>query len=690
LLGPTKLAVKPGNPNTIFLGAYSYGVFRSTNGGTTWTAPGNDLINYTFNAIDFDPGNAEVMHAGVYRFGSPIVGGIYRSTNGGATWAPYPIGLADTSLLPQRLVIDPANPLRKFVVAMTSDPFSRVGSLHRSIDGGASWGQVLSREFPLDLLFSPVDPNKVFLASSGGVLISNDGGASFTASSQFALIANRSPSSIALDPEVPTTLYAATFGPADATVLPQRSSWVMRSVDSGQSWEVLRGETDSPTWFVNRLVLDPSNPNTLYVNTGFRGVATLEIAPDLAVTINGHTGTKPIGGASSFDLRAQNLGPYAATLVRIAATLPAELTGVTAAADRGSCTVASSAVTCMAPTLRFGEVVNVHVTYTAPAAMTLPVSATISAHERDPIPSNNLASASVVATEVVDLSASITPSVDTVNKGDSLTYTLQVRNNGPSNASAATVTFTPGSGLALTTAPNGCSMNNGAMICNVGELGVGAIRSFAIDTVTQSSGAVSALASVVPAPTAVDPNAANDSVSASIQVRPEGDLSVTIVDSVDPVIAGSNFDYRLAIRNAGPEAMPNVVVTLNRVGGVAGTVSTTQGACTSITTGVRCDLGLLVSGISASIIMTVSSGAPGTVSLQANVMSDGNDRVVGNNSAQESTIVNTAPPSKQSGGGKLDWQLFLALAFGLALRACFMAQRALPLPEQSRVKRGSR
>jgi hypothetical protein len=174
LLGPTKLAVKPGNPNTIFLGAYSYGVFRSTNGGTTWTAPGNDLINYTFNAIDFDPGNAEVMHAGVYRFGSPIVGGIYRSTNGGATWAPYPIGLADTSLLPQRLVIDPANPLRKFVVAMTSDPFSRVGSLHRSIDGGASWGQVLSREFPLDLLFSPVDPNKVFLASSGGVLISND------------------------------------------------------------------------------------------------------------------------------------------------------------------------------------------------------------------------------------------------------------------------------------------------------------------------------------------------------------------------------------------------------------------------------------------------------------------------------------------------------------------------------------
>jgi uncharacterized repeat protein (TIGR01451 family) len=384
------------------------------------------------------------------------------------------------------------------------------------------------------------------------------------------------------------------------------------------------------------------------------GIASFEVAPDLAIAITGHSGAKLIGGTSSFDLRAENFGPFAATNVQFGATLPSGLAGVTATTDRGSCAVASGALTCTVAVLRPNEVANVHVVYTVPAKMLLPITATISGHERDPDTSTNSSQATAFAGEFVDLIANVTASAATADVGGSLIYTVQVTNSGPADSTGATMTFTPSSGLSLGATPIGCVTSGNNIVCDVGALAAGVSRSYAITTTVRNTGTVAAGVSVVPSSIATDQNATNNTSTVTTSIRPEVDIVVGITDTLDPVTTAGNFDYRVTVRNSGPDSAPNVVALLNRVGGVAGVISTTQGTCLTVIAGVQCNLGGLAPSATATITMSVSSVTPTLISLQASATSDGNDRNAGNNTAQESTTVNAPPtvvPANDSSGG---------------------------------------
>lgn len=507
--GQARLALKPGAPDTIYFGSFAYGVYRTTDGGRSWTEPNSDLNGFAMQAFAFDPNDANIMYVNVSRATGTPAAGIYRSTDGGVTWSPHSTNLAST-VSGTDMTVDPSDPARMFLSSYKDFNVVNSGGLHRSVDSGRTWNQWLAGESVYTVAVTPSNSRRVYAAASNGLQVSDDGGDTFSPNVAFANIVGASANAVVVDPVVPTTLYAATIDDAFGV---NTSTWIMRSVDAGVTWEALRRPTDPGAWYVRQLLLDPNNPSLIYANTGARGIATLEIAPDLRLGISGHEGNRPQGGESTFNLRAVNHGPYAATAVKLSTQLPTGLSNVSFTADRGNC----AASTCTVPVLGVGEGVNVVVRYTTPAtALFLPIAASVTAHENDPIASDNTVQASAIAGEPGDLGVAITPSATSVAQGTNVTYSVAVTNRGATASNEGNVTFSLDSAFTLGALPGGCSTSGGAAACSLETIAPGASQLFTFTAVATNAGSAEATAKVALGPTLADINPADNTATSSV------------------------------------------------------------------------------------------------------------------------------------------------------------------------------
>jgi uncharacterized repeat protein (TIGR01451 family) len=223
--------------------------------------------------------------------------------------------------------------------------------------------------------------------------------------------------------------------------------------------------------------------------------------------------------ASTFDVNAQNNGALSATAVHITVQLPAGLTSVSATVPMGSCSVTGNTVQCDVPVIRPAQSSAVHVTYTPPGEMTLPVSATVSAHEKDATQANNSAQASASSGEVVDLRVTASASASSVTVGNAFTYTVQVSNAGPDASSSATLAFAPAAGVALgSTLPSGCSLSSGPATCTLATLAVNGSQSFAFSATGSTAGGIAATATVSAATTAVEADSSNNTSQTTVTI----------------------------------------------------------------------------------------------------------------------------------------------------------------------------
>src|SRR5437867_4925246 len=93
------LAIDPATPSSVYAGTNRGGVFKSTNGGTSWTAVNTGLpFNTIAQALAIDPVNTATLYVGT-------TAGVFKSTNGGASWT-----VSLTSGDVRALVIDPMTP----------------------------------------------------------------------------------------------------------------------------------------------------------------------------------------------------------------------------------------------------------------------------------------------------------------------------------------------------------------------------------------------------------------------------------------------------------------------------------------------------------------------------------------------------------------------------------------------------
>src|SRR5262245_8622671 len=135
----------PGRPEILYVGAASSGLYKSTNGGTTFESVFNDGGTLSIGAIAVQPDNPDVVYVGTgegfVRNSISFGDGIYKTTDGGRTWKN--LGLRQSERF-ARIVIHPSNP-QLVLAAVMGHAFGRSTErgIFRSADGGATWSRTL-------------------------------------------------------------------------------------------------------------------------------------------------------------------------------------------------------------------------------------------------------------------------------------------------------------------------------------------------------------------------------------------------------------------------------------------------------------------------------------------------------------------------------------------------------------------
>lgn len=119
------VAVHPQNPDTAYLGEMNGGVYQTLDGGKTWKPAGNGLLQKEIHALAIDPQNPETIYAGAE------FGGVWKSENGGDTWKNISAGIPPEASV-HSIVIDPALPGTIYAADLQT-------GVYRSIDGGNTW-----------------------------------------------------------------------------------------------------------------------------------------------------------------------------------------------------------------------------------------------------------------------------------------------------------------------------------------------------------------------------------------------------------------------------------------------------------------------------------------------------------------------------------------------------------------------
>jgi photosystem II stability/assembly factor-like uncharacterized protein len=248
------LAIDPSNPNILYAGT-NYGVFKSSNAGTSWTdantvfrSPNGWLY---VSALAIDPLNPNIVYA--------VGGGVFKSTDAGTSWIDItPRGLWGTFPVAS-LAINPLNPSILYVGGWGDWE----GLIFVSYDAGGYWFIIHTGSYGIieSLAIDPSNPNIVYAGYAGnnvgGVLKRTDAGGGWVNISGGFF--NGYVTAIAIDPSNPNVIYAVAGG-------------VFKSTDAGASWISIGSSDLTPpelSRYVYTLAIDPLNPNILYAGTNF-------------------------------------------------------------------------------------------------------------------------------------------------------------------------------------------------------------------------------------------------------------------------------------------------------------------------------------------------------------------------------------------------------------------------------------
>ena len=272
-------------PMEYWMGTTGGGVFKTTDGGMTWTPASDKAFGGTIGYIGVSESNPDIVYVGTGEYairGNVSHGeGVYRTVDGGKTWTF--LGLKATRQI-SRVRVHPTNPNVVWVAAQGAfwGPNKERG-IYKTTDGGTSWRQVLARNDSTgasDLVVDPTNPNVLYAAfwqsyrnaytlSSGGaggaIYRSTDGGEHWTELTHNPGLPQGTLGNIglAVSPANPRRLWAS---------IEADSGGIYRSDDAGARWTRVNDDRKlrQRAWYYSRIFADPKDSNTVYaLNVGF-------------------------------------------------------------------------------------------------------------------------------------------------------------------------------------------------------------------------------------------------------------------------------------------------------------------------------------------------------------------------------------------------------------------------------------
>lgn len=253
------ILIHPTDPNKMWLGSVAGGIWRTTNGGTSWAPVNNFLSNMAVSAMAMHPSNPSIMYAGTgegFYNGDGIRGaGILKSTNGGTTWTQLASTNGTMFQYVNRLAISPDG---NTILAATR------GGIFRSTDAGATFSLQISFD-ALDVKFHPTDSTKAVASGynqstfNTSVYYSANGGVTWTSATG-----------------IPSAYFSRAelaFAPSDGTIVyasvDTGGGKVYKSTNSGQTYALQT--SGSPAylgqqgWYDNVIWVSPTDPNLVVV-----------------------------------------------------------------------------------------------------------------------------------------------------------------------------------------------------------------------------------------------------------------------------------------------------------------------------------------------------------------------------------------------------------------------------------------
>ncbi|HEY8020210.1 MAG TPA: hypothetical protein VIH93_03860, partial [Thermoanaerobaculia bacterium] len=266
-------------PDTVYVGAASGGVWKTVDGGLTWEPIFDDQAVASIGAIAVFQKNPDVVWVGTGegnpRNSASVGDGVYRSGDGGRTWTH--LGLDATERI-SRIVLDPDDPDVAYVAALGREWGENAErGVFKTTDGGRTWKKVLyvdERTGAADLALDPANPRKLFAAmwqyrrwpwgfKSGGpgsgLHVSYDGGATWkrlTAEDGLPK-GELGRIGIAVARSAPEIVYA---------VVEAKRSAIVRSADGGRTWKTVNDDPENAErpFYYAHIWVDPARPNRVY------------------------------------------------------------------------------------------------------------------------------------------------------------------------------------------------------------------------------------------------------------------------------------------------------------------------------------------------------------------------------------------------------------------------------------------
>lgn len=241
----------PSDPNTLYVVSQfsegGRGIYKSTDGGTTWVRKSNGIYLPYVNSVTVFKTNPEVLFCGTNVGGAK--GGVFKSTNGGESWT-----LVAGDDIPGSGIGNDAAPI-------VVDPFdsnyvycgrnSYTGFL-RSIDSGAHWTWQDNSFVITDIVIHPVDTNRIFAGGTGYLKMSTNRGQSLVGTG-----IKQSVGAVTVAPSNPDIIYAGLIGGP-----------VYKSTDCGDTWSAVGTEAHQ----FRGLAVHPTDPSLLCAVTDGEGI----------------------------------------------------------------------------------------------------------------------------------------------------------------------------------------------------------------------------------------------------------------------------------------------------------------------------------------------------------------------------------------------------------------------------------
>ena len=515
-----------------------------------------ELVTYTLVVANAGPSNANNVRLEDPQ--PPMLDGLEWSVDGGASWQPWaPGSLTLGNLLPGEARVA----LLRGIVPPWAPPVIDNVAMVASDTPDPNPGNDTSYEnIPIELFAD-------LAVTKSGTPSPVAAGGTLTYAVELANLGPADAHNVTLDDPLPAVLADGSYSLDGVTFQPWTGSLALGVLPAGSAQTVfLRGTVDPVATgdIRNTVTLFSDTPDPDPGNNSYTEFTPVNTAADLALVKTGSPSPVLHGQQLTYTIAVQNLGPDPAVEVMLEDTPPTLLSGLEYSTDAGGNWAPWPASLALG-TLAAGQSVSVLLrgTVSQDAEGVLENTATVTSNTPDPDPGNNSDTERTPVDAAADLAVTKTALSPIVAAGEVLTYLLVVTNAGPSAAQDVLVTDNlPAELLDAEYSVNGGPFAPWISPYPARTLLPGATIELTIrGRVSPATPAVTLTNTAVVSTSTPDPDPDNNTDSTTVDVQPSADLSISKQGESSPAIPGQLFQYRVAIRNAGPSDSQEVLLT---------------------------------------------------------------------------------------------------------------------------------